>query len=73
MEYLVAFLTLAATVGYAVVIAVNIERGKSWAIEVARAISMLDPTSIDHLLHQKHEPVDPDPAAAGSESDRLAA
>ena len=45
MEYLVAALGLLIAVGYAVLIAVNIEKGKGWALETARAISMLDPQS----------------------------
>ena len=50
MEYLVAALILLATVGYAVFIAVNIEKGKSWAVEIARAISTLDPQAMNRHL-----------------------
>jgi len=50
MEYLVAALILLTTVGYAVFIAVNIEKGKTWALEIARAISMLDPQSMNRHL-----------------------
>ena len=73
MEYLVAFLTLLATVAYAVVIAVNIERGKRWAMEVARAFAMLDPSAFSHQLNleARSEPakaVEPEASA-----DRMAA
>ena len=50
MEYVVAALVLLGTVAYAVVLAVNIEKGKSWALEIARTISMLDPDSASHVL-----------------------
>ena len=43
MEYLVAALALLLAVGYGVLIAVNIEKGRKWALETAQAISMLDP------------------------------
>lgn len=73
MEYLVAFLTLLATVAYAVVIAVNIERGKRWAMEVARAFSMLDPSAFSHqlTLEARDEPVEK--TGAETPADRLAA
>ena len=73
MEYLVAFLTLLATVAYAVVIAVNIERGNRWAMEVARAFSMLDPSAYSHqlTLEARNEPVTETQAEAPA--DRLAA
>ena len=73
MEYIVALLALGISVGYAVFIAVNIERGKTWAKEIARAVSMLDPQSLNHYLHyhaleeQPPEPEQEDPP------DRLAA
>lgn len=47
MEYAVALLTLLAAVGYAVFIAVNIEKGKPWALEISRTISMMDPNGRD--------------------------
>ena len=53
METLVAVLVLVITVAYAVFIAVSIEKGKSWAVEIARAISMLDPQSVSFDLHQR--------------------
>ena len=76
MEYLVAALILLATVGYAVFIAVNIEKGKTWAVEIARAISMLDPQAMNRHLRY---PVIETPSAPESEvvevpqPDRLAA
>jgi hypothetical protein len=76
MEYLVAALILLATVGYAVFIAVNIEKGKTWAVEIARAISMLDPQAMNRHLRY---PVIENPSAPESEvvgepqPDRLAA
>ena len=53
MEYFVAALLLVLTVTYAVVLAVNIEKGKGWALEIARAISMLDPQSVSHDLRYR--------------------
>ncbi len=53
MEYLVAGLALLIAAGYAAFIAVNIEKGKPWAIDIAKAVSMLDPGSIDHHLRQE--------------------
>ena len=50
MEYLIGLLVLGLAVGYAVFIAVNIEKGKSWALEIARAISLMDPNSVDSYL-----------------------
>lgn len=59
MEYLVAVLLIVLTVGYAVFIAVNIEKGKPWAIEIARAASMMDPLSVDRDLRYEVEPEAP--------------
>ena len=53
MEILVATLVLVITVAYAVFIAVSIEKGKSWAVEIARAVSMLDPHSVSYDLQQR--------------------
>ena len=53
MEILVAVLVLVITAAYAVFIAVSIEKGKTWALEIARAISMLDPQSVSYDLHQR--------------------
>ncbi len=53
MEYLVAALVLLSAVSYAVFIAVNIEKGKGWALDIARAISMLDPQSVSHDLRYR--------------------
>lgn len=53
MEYLVAALVLTLAIAYAVVIAVNIEKGKSWAMEIARAISMLDPQAVSCELRSR--------------------
>ena len=53
MEYLVAALILLFAVGYAVLIAVNVEKGKSWALEMAQAISMLDPQTMHFELRAR--------------------
>ncbi|MEM8768067.1 MAG: hypothetical protein AAGE43_11510 [Pseudomonadota bacterium] len=53
MEYLVAALVLLLAVSYAVFIAVNIEKGKGWALDIARAISMLDAQSASHDLRYR--------------------
>ena len=81
MEYLIALLILAVTVAYAVFIAVNIEKGKSWAVDIAWAISMLDPGSIDqHPGREFRERLSleeqPEPTAekvVAKDADRLAA
>jgi hypothetical protein len=53
MEYLVAGLIVLLTASYAVFIAVKIEKGETWALEVARAISMLDPQAVNHHLREQ--------------------
>ncbi len=77
MEYLVATLVLLFAIAYAVIIAVNIEKGKSWALEIAHAISMLDPqaTGCDLRARSLEAPVtEEEPEiVADSEPDRLAA
>ena len=78
MEYLVAALALLLATGYGVLVAVNIEKGKSWALEIARAISMLDPQSVSYELHARNteqapEAPAPIPAAEAEVPDRLAA
>jgi hypothetical protein len=79
MEIIVAVLVLLITVAYAVFIAVSIEKGKSWAVEIARAISVLDPQSVSFDLHQRAmESVTVRKGTAGNAtpepaSDRLAA
>jgi len=79
MEYLVAALVLLFTVSYAVFIAVSIEKGKSWAVETARAISMLDPATARFELRERAgEPVEESVAEAAVPEqprapDRLAA
>jgi hypothetical protein len=78
MEYLVIVMTLLVAVSYAVFVGVSIERGKSWAREVARAVSMLDPYTVDyHLREQLRDPgpgdrPDPEPEEQ-PRPDRLAA
>jgi len=67
MEYLVAFLALMTTVIFAVVIALNIEKGKSWALEIAQAVSVLDPYSPDFVLQNRETFASP--AAPVSRSD----
>lgn len=78
MEYLVAALALLFATGYAVLIAVNIEKGKSWAMEIARAISMLDPQSGNfetRVRAMEEAPLAPEPESAPLPEvpDRLAA
>ncbi len=78
MEYLVAALALLLAVGYAVLLAVNIEKGKGWAVETARAISMLDPQHPSFELRARAletEPEAPEPESAPEPEviDRLAA
>ena len=76
MEYLVAVLALATAIGYAVLIAVNIKKGKAWALEIARAFSMLDPGSVHYHLSQEADSsaVDkPEAVTSAAEEDRLAA
>lgn len=60
MEYLVVVLTGLIAVSYAVFVGVSIERGKPWAREVARAISMLDPHSLNHHLREELRGTVPD-------------
>lgn len=77
MEYLVATLVLLSAIAYAVTIAVNIEKGKGWALEIAHAISMLDPqaTGCEFRARAMEAPVkeEASEAVAASEPDRLAA
>ena len=60
MEYLVAALALLLAVSYGVLIAVNIEKGKSWALETAQAISMLDPHHANFELRARVMGATPD-------------
>ena len=60
MEYIVAALAMLLAVGYAVLIAVNIEKGKGWAMEIARAISMLDPQSGNFELRARAMETEPE-------------
>jgi hypothetical protein len=83
MEYLFAFLALVTTVAFAVFIAVNIEKGKPWAFEIAQAVSLLDPNSLDHPLRHRPEGRQAEtvavaadieqPTQAGNDGERLAA
>jgi hypothetical protein len=78
MEYLFAALVLLGTVTYAVVIAINIGKGKSWALEIAQAVSMLDPESAHLQLRERtlegDRPPPPEGAAqSADEPERLAA
>ncbi len=78
MEYLVGTLVLLFTVSYAVFIAVSIEKGRTWALETARAISMLDPASSGFELRSRAmEPVtgpdEPDAEQHAAHPERLAA
>ena len=73
MEYLVALLVLGATVGYAVFIAVNIEKGKRWALEIARAISLMDPNSVDCYLRYESKPEAATEESPAEETAKLAA
>ena len=74
MEVLFAILTLGAAIGYAVFLGVNIEKGKPWALDIARAISVLDPNSVDQYLYVKRPEEDERiEKTAQPPSDRLAA
>lgn len=78
MEYLVAAIAILLAVGYAVLIAVNIEKGRSWALEIASAISLLDPQTVSWELRAKAlettpEAPEPDAAPLQELPDRLAA
>ncbi len=73
MEVLFAFLTLGAAIGYAVFLGVNIEKGKPWALEIARAISVLDPHSVDQYLYVKRPEDERTEKETQTPSDRLAA
>ena len=73
MEYLVALLVLGAAVGYAVFIAVNIEKGRGWAIEIAKAISLMDPNSVDSDLRYELKPEVATEKSPAEETAKLAA
>ncbi|MGD8418484.1 MAG: hypothetical protein PVH91_15590 [Pseudomonadales bacterium] len=79
MENLAIALILLVTAGYAVLVAVSIHKGKRWAVEVARAISMLDPQGAAYDLRLRAvldatPPPEPEGTAArDAQDDRLAA
>ena len=78
MEYLVAALALLLAVGYAVLIAVNIRKGRGWALETAQALSMLDPNQTNFELRARAleaatEVPKPEEAPAPEVIERLAA
>ena len=78
MEYLVAALALLLAVRYAVLIAVNISKGRGWALETAQALSMLDPNQANFELRARAleaaaEAPEPEEAPAPEVIDRLAA
>ncbi len=73
MEFLFAFLALGAAIGYAIFLGVNIEKGKPWALEIARAISVLDPNSVDQYLYIKRPEDEQTEKKAQPPSERLAA
>lgn len=78
MEYLVAALALLLAAGYGVLVAVNIEKGKEWALETAQAISLLDPHPATFEVRAKAmetapEVVEPEEVAEPESIDRLAA
>lgn len=73
MEYLVAILALLAASGYAVFIAVNIEKGKSWALEIAHAISAMDPNSSSRPVELRESEEAEEVTAESVEPERLAA
>jgi len=73
MEYLVAILALLAAGGYAVFIAVNIEKGKSWALEIAHASSAMDPNSLYRPMDLRESEESEEVAATPVEPERLAA
>ena len=71
MDVLFPILAIAGVIGYAIVVAIGIEQGKPWAIEIAKAMSAMDPGWHAGRLQ------DVPPPAISSESvpakDRLAA
>ena len=74
MEIWFAFGLLLATAIHAVVIVVNIEKGKQWALDIAKAMSTLDPNSMDrHLRFELEREVAAGEVRPKPESDRLAA
>ena len=52
MEWLLALLATVITATYAVLLGRGIERRKRWALEMARAIAMLHPSSADRYLFE---------------------
>ena len=74
MEYVVAALVLLLAVCYAVFIAVNIQRGKAWALDMARAAALLGTFSASHHLYDPGMETPPvSEEAVEPEQDRLAA
>jgi hypothetical protein len=73
MEYLVALLTLLAAGAYAVFIVVNVEKGKSWALEIAQAISAMDPNVLDRPMDRRDAEIADEKLPASAEPERLAA
>jgi hypothetical protein len=76
MEYIVAAGASTLAVSYGAYIAFSVEKGKPWALGVARAIAMLDPQSVDPYLRDglalPPAEAQPEPEIA-AEPDRLAA
>ena len=52
MEWLLALLATALTASYTIALGRGIERRKRWALEMARAIAMLNPSSADRYLFE---------------------
>ncbi len=77
MEWLLALLATAITAGYAILLGRGIERRKRWALEMARAIAMMHPSSADRYLFEdlraSEEAVEHLARQESERSDRLAA
>ena len=73
MEYIVALVTLLAAGSYAVFIVVNVEKGKSWALEIAAAISAMDPHTLDRPFERSEAQAAEEVSAEKPEPERLAA
>ena len=78
MEWILALLATAATASYAVLLGRGIEQRRRWALEVARAIAMLHPSSADRYLfetlREEEDRIETlNPTQPKQRSDRLAA
>ncbi len=61
MELIIAICAIGLTLIFGVVLVIGIERGKPWAFEMTRALSMIDPYAIN--LQQRELRVELEPSA----------